>query len=98
MVLAALKLLSEMELPANDVPSWLLGIGAGRSADDIERIESAAYFAIQAHIGQTRTSGEDYVNHTFAVAAIAHELGLDCDSVIAALLHDTVEDLSLIHI
>lgn len=92
MVLAALKLLSEMELPANDVPSWLLGIGAGRSADDIERIESAAYFAIQAHIGQTRTSGEDYVNHTFAVAAIAHELGLDCDSVIAALLHDTVED------
>jgi GTP pyrophosphokinase len=39
-----------------------------------------------------RRSGEDYVNHTFAVAAIVHELGLDADGVIAALLHDTVED------
>jgi len=58
----------------------------------IERIEKAAYFAIEAHEGQKRTSGEDYVNHTFAVAAIVHELGLDSDVVISALLHDTVED------
>jgi len=92
MVLAALKLLSEMDLPANDVPTWLLGIGARRSDDDIKHIEAAAYFAIEAHRGQTRSSGEDYVNHTFAVAAIVHELGLDSDVVIAALLHDTVED------
>ena len=77
MVLAALKLLSEMDLPANDVPTWLLGIAAGRSDEEIKRIESAAYFAIEAHQGQTRSSGEDYVNHTFAVAAIVHELGLD---------------------
>ena len=58
----------------------------------VERIENAANFAIKAHTGQKRTSGEDYVNHTFAVAAIVHELGLDSDVVIAALLHDTVED------
>lgn len=92
MVLAAVKSLSEMELPANDVPSWLLGVANGRTQKDITRIEKAAYFAIDAHQGQKRSSGEDYVNHTFAVAAIVHELGLDSDVVIAALLHDTVED------
>ena len=92
MVLAALKSLSEMELPASNVPDWLLGIASGRSTQEVERIEKAAYFAIDAHYGQKRTSGEDYVNHTFAVAAIVHELGLDSDVVISALLHDTVED------
>ena len=95
MVLAALKLLSEMDLPANDVPTWLLGVGKERSDEDVKRIEDAAYFAITAHRGQTRSSGEDYVNHTFAVAAIVHELGLDSDVVIAALLHDTVEDTNV---
>jgi len=95
MVLAALKSLSEMELPASNVPDWLLGIASGRSKEEVGRIEKAAYFAIDAHHGQKRTSGEDYVNHTFAVAAIVHELGLDSDVVISALLHDTVEDTSV---
>ncbi len=92
MVLASVKSVSEMELPANHVDAWLAQISIGRSEADIERIEKAAYYAIEAHQGQIRRSGEDYVNHTFAVAAIVHELGLDADGVIAALLHDTVED------
>ena len=92
MVLAALKSLSEMELPADNVPVWMEGVSAGREQTDIDRIERAAYFAIKAHEGQKRSSGEDYVNHTFAVAAIVHEIGLDSDVVISALLHDTVED------
>jgi len=92
MVQVAVKSLSEMLLPADNVPAWLGEIAAGRTDKDIKRIESAAYFAIEAHSGQKRTSGEDYVNHTFAVAAIVHELGLDADVVIAALLHDSVED------
>ena len=92
MVLAALKSISEMNLPANDVPAWLAGVSFGRSDQQIAAIEKAAYFAIDAHKGQKRASGEDYVNHTFAVAGIAHELGLDSDTLIAALLHDTVED------
>ncbi|MFT6408209.1 MAG: GTP pyrophosphokinase [Arenicella sp.] len=92
MVLAAIKSLSEMELPANDVPQWLSGIAVGRPEKELQRIEKAAHFAIASHAGQKRASGEDYVNHTFAVAAIVHELGLDSDVVIAALLHDTVED------
>jgi GTP pyrophosphokinase len=81
-----------MVLPANDVPEWLSGISDGRDSLEIERIQQAADFAIEAHRGQKRSSGEDYVNHTFAVAAIVHELGLDTDVVIAALLHDSVED------
>jgi GTP pyrophosphokinase len=92
MVQIAVKSLSEMELPADNVPVWLAEIAEGRDQNELERIECAATFAIEAHCGQKRTSGEDYVNHTFAVAAIVHELGLDTDVVIAALLHDTVED------
>jgi len=92
MVQTALKSLSEMELPADDVPRWLSGISCGRTEKELSKVERAAYFAISAHSGQKRASGEDYVNHTFAVAAIVHELGLDSDVVIAALLHDTVED------
>ncbi len=95
MVLAALKSISEMNLPADDVPRWLAGVSAGRSQEQLAKIEEAAYFAIDAHKGQKRASGEDYVNHTFAVAAIAHELGMDSDTLIAALLHDTVEDTSI---
>lgn len=92
MVRVAEKSLSEMELPADKTAEWLALIGEGRSGQDQARIALAAEFAIRAHQGQKRNSGEDYVNHTFAVAAIVHELGLDSDVVIAALLHDSVED------
>ncbi len=92
MVQVAYKSLSEMELPANSVAEWLAVIGEGRDQRGQQRIATAAQFAIDAHEGQKRSSGEDYVNHTFAVAAIVHELGLDSDVVIAALLHDSVED------
>ena len=92
MVQVAVTLLSEMELPASNIEGWLEGVAHGRSTQGMNRIREAATFAIEAHSGQKRASGEDYVNHTFAVAAIVHELGLDSDVVIAALLHDTVED------
>lgn len=95
MVQIAKRSLSEMELPANQIEVWMAAIGDGRSEPEIERIQQAAEFAVQAHAGQTRSSGEDYVNHTFAVAAIVHELGLDTDVVIAALLHDSVEDTTV---
>lgn len=95
MVQTAITSISEMELPADHVPAWLQVIGEGRVDADVQRIAKAAEFAIQAHQGQTRSSGEDYVNHTFAVAGIVHELGLDADVVIAALLHDSVEDTSV---
>lgn len=59
---------------------------------DIPRIKEAFLFAAKMHEGQFRLSGEPYICHPVAVAVIVAELGLDSDSVCAALLHDTVED------
>ncbi len=51
--------------------------------------------AAEAHRGQRRLSGEDYVNHPLEVAAILADLELDAETIAAALLHDTVEDTNL---
>lgn len=59
---------------------------------DIPRIKEAFLFAAKMHEGQFRLSGEPYICHPVAVAVIVAELGLDSDSICAALLHDTVED------
>jgi GTP pyrophosphokinase len=64
---------------------------------DIGRIRAAYECAVKAHSGQKRKDGSDYVTHTVAAAQICTEMGLDEDSVIAALLHDTIEDTSLTH-
>ncbi len=57
-----------------------------------EKIIKAYYFAKTAHAGQKRQSGEDYFIHPNAVAEIIIDMGLDCDTVVAALLHDVIED------
>ena len=59
---------------------------------DLARITEAYHYADQLHEGQMRLSGEPYISHPVAVATIVAELGLDTDSICAALLHDTVED------
>ncbi len=59
---------------------------------DIEKIKRAYQYAAELHEGQFRVSGEPYISHPIAVAEIVAGLGLDTDSVCAALLHDTVED------
>ncbi len=59
---------------------------------DRERVERAYEFAGRAHKGQKRASGEPYINHCVAVATIMAELGAPMPTVVAALLHDTVED------
>ncbi|MGH3733645.1 MAG: RelA/SpoT family protein [Acidimicrobiales bacterium] len=59
---------------------------------DIELIRRAGIAAINAHEGQLRRTGEPYVTHPIAVAAIAADLGLDEVTIAAALLHDAVED------
>ena len=61
---------------------------------DITKITEAYYYADKLHEGQMRQSGEPYISHPVAVARIVAELGLDTDSICAALLHDTVEDCS----
>ena len=59
---------------------------------DIEKIKAAYACAAKAHEGQFRQSGEAYIYHPIAVAESVAELGLDTDTLCAALLHDTVED------
>ena len=62
---------------------------------DQGRIRAAYEVAVEAHDGQRRRAGPPYVTHTIAAAEIVAELGLDEDSIVAALLHDTLEDTSL---
>ena len=57
-------------------------------------IERAYETAEKAHLGQNRKSGEEYISHPVAVAQILAELGMGSSTIIAALLHDTVEDTS----
>ncbi len=63
-------------------------------AAKIEDIERAFAAASHAHEGQLRKSGDAYITHPVAVAQILAELGLNSETIIAALLHDTVEDTS----
>ena len=59
---------------------------------DMERIERAYRLAERAHEGTLRRSGEPYIIHPVSAAVILVELGMDTDSIVAALLHDVVED------
>ena len=62
---------------------------------DMDRIREAIDLAVSAHNGQLRRSGEEYVCHPLHVAMILVEIGMDSDAVIAALLHDVVEDTDI---
>jgi guanosine-3',5'-bis(diphosphate) 3'-pyrophosphohydrolase len=62
---------------------------------DQELVQRAYERATEAHSGQRRLSGEDYVDHPLQVATILDDLHLDSQTLAAALLHDTVEDTEL---
>jgi guanosine-3',5'-bis(diphosphate) 3'-pyrophosphohydrolase len=59
---------------------------------DMDKIERAYQMAKRAHEGTFRRSGEPYIVHPVSAAIILVELGMDTDSIVAALLHDVVED------
>ncbi len=59
---------------------------------DLEMIKKAYYLAEKAHTGQYRESGEPYLMHPIEVAVILIEMGMDTETICAALLHDVVED------
>ncbi|MFC5524569.1 RelA/SpoT family protein [Rhodanobacter ginsengisoli] len=61
----------------------------------VERVLRAFEIGAKAHAGQERKSGEPYITHPVAVAGILAELGLDAETIIAAILHDTLEDTEL---
>src|SRR5215467_3265488 len=62
---------------------------------DIGRIEEAYQFSDAAHNGQFRLSGHPYISHPLAVAEIVADWQLDTQAVMAALLHDVMEDTSI---
>ena len=63
-----------------------------RRAGALHLIEDAYAFAAEAHAGQKRLSGDEYITHPLAVALLLTELRLDEVAIAAALLHDTIED------
>src|SRR5689334_23635611 len=65
---------------------------AGMAADDLALVERAYDAAATAHGDVTRKSGEPYITHPVAVAAILAEMQLDAETLAAALLHDVPED------
>ncbi len=64
----------------------------GEKQYDLSKIVAAYEVANQYHKGQKRESGQPYITHPIAVAYILIELGMDTDTICAALLHDVVED------
>lgn len=58
----------------------------------LEALRQAYLVARDAHDGQTRSTGEPYIIHPIAVARILAEMRLDCETLMAALLHDVIED------
>jgi len=62
------------------------------SASDVEQVRMAYRFADEAHLGQLRNNGEPYITHPIAVALQCTEWKLDAQALMAALLHDAMED------
>src|SRR2546425_1852740 len=60
--------------------------------EELERIERAYELASRAHQGVLRRSGEPYIQHPLEVALLLADMRIDADSIVAALLHDVVED------
>jgi len=74
----------ELELAADYLPD-----------DQRAQLRRAWAVGAAAHVGQTRKSGEPYITHPVAVAKVLADQGLDVETLIAAILHDTIEDTPL---
>jgi len=61
-------------------------------SDQVKEIYRAYLFGAQAHEGQHRASGEPYIHHPIEVARILAQMRLDCETIVAAILHDVIED------
>jgi guanosine-3',5'-bis(diphosphate) 3'-pyrophosphohydrolase len=84
--------------PAEAVPDYVDSLE--RAADylppeQLALLRRAWAVGASAHVGQTRKSGEPYITHPVAVAQVLAEQGLDVETLIAAILHDTIEDTPL---
>ncbi|MBY0576707.1 MAG: bifunctional (p)ppGpp synthetase/guanosine-3',5'-bis(diphosphate) 3'-pyrophosphohydrolase [Gallionellaceae bacterium] len=79
----------------SDAESLLEEVAAYFKPQDAEHVRAAIEFSRAAHQGQTRQSGDPYVTHPISVARLLASLRLDVQAIIAALLHDVVEDTGI---
>ncbi|UAW98327.1 bifunctional GTP diphosphokinase/guanosine-3',5'-bis pyrophosphate 3'-pyrophosphohydrolase [Halopseudomonas nanhaiensis] len=70
-------------------------LGSYLEPDQVNLVRRAYFYAEQAHDGQTRRSGEPYVTHPLAVAGILAGMHMDHQSLMAAMLHDVIEDTGI---
>src|SRR3989338_9845396 len=76
----------------NLMEAKLKAILAGHNEEDQKLIQEAYEFALAAHEGQTRKTGDPYINHPLETAIILTELKLDAATIAAAMLHDVPEN------
>ncbi|MEL0166703.1 MAG: bifunctional GTP diphosphokinase/guanosine-3',5'-bis pyrophosphate 3'-pyrophosphohydrolase [Pseudomonadaceae bacterium] len=80
--------MSAIEVFADNLGNYL-------EPDQVNLVRRAYFYAEQAHDGQTRRSGEPYVTHPLAVANILADMHMDHQSLMAAMLHDVIEDTGI---
>ena len=88
----------EMHAPVDlmeDLERFRAKLSAYLKPEDVVRVESAYIFSAEAHHGQLRSSGDPYVSHPLAVAGTLADWHLDAQALIAALLHDVMEDTAV---
>lgn len=95
MVYIDTRFASSKDATEDQVASWLSSLGYGPESTESQQIHHAFTIASQAHGGQQRASGEPYITHALAVAEILVQLRLDPEAIIAAILHDVVEDTTV---
>src|SRR5512139_754955 len=80
--------------PAYEEPAYRVVLDSLEylSPADVTRIKSAYAYAAREHANQRRMSGEPYITHPLAVAGAVTEWRMDGDAIVAALLHDVLED------
>lgn len=77
------------------IDSLATELSAYLEVDQVNFVRRAYYYAEQAHDGQFRRSGAPYVTHPLAVAGILSEMHMDHQSLVAAMLHDVIEDTGI---
>jgi GTP pyrophosphokinase len=78
-----------------DAESLIQEVAAYLKPEDVVSVKNALEFSAAAHQGQLRQSGDPYVSHPIAVARILTPLHMDAQAIVAALLHDVVEDTEI---
>lgn len=85
----------QVEALDNSIDSLASDLSGYLGKDQVNNVRRAFFFAEQAHDGQFRRSGEAYVTHPLAVAGILSDMHMDHQSLMAAMLHDVIEDTGI---